>query len=154
MITDMIRNDLGRVAQPGSVRVTAPFQVEAYATLWQMTSTVEAETAASLVDTFGALFPCASITGAPKVRTMEIIRELELQPRGIYTGCVGYIAPERRARFNVAIRTVHIDRAAGLAEYGCGGGVVWDSDGEEEYAESLLKAKSLEITAQKGPFDR
>jgi para-aminobenzoate synthetase/4-amino-4-deoxychorismate lyase len=92
---------------------------------------------------FRALFPCASITGAPKVRTMEIIAELEDSPRGVYTGCIGWWAPGRRARFNVAIRTVHIDRAAGQVEYGVGGGIVWDSVDLDEYQECEVKARVL-----------
>jgi para-aminobenzoate synthetase/4-amino-4-deoxychorismate lyase len=108
-----------------------------------MTSTVAAKTAASLVDIFRALFPAASITGAPKIRTMQIIRELEPSCRGVYTGCIGYVAPNRKARFNVAIRTVQIDRVAGEAEYGVGGGIVWDSTSGGEYEECRVKAQVL-----------
>jgi len=143
MIVDMLRNDLSRIARIGSVTVPRLFDVERYETLWQLTSTVTAETDASVSEILAALFPCASITGAPKVRTMEIIAALEPEPRGIYTGTIGYLAPGRRAQFNVAIRTVHVDRAAGMAEYGTGGGVVWDSTDEGEYAESLLKTQIL-----------
>ncbi len=110
MIVDMIRNDLGRIAKIGSVHVPELFTVEKYPTLWQMTSTVTAKTDASITDIFTALFPCASITGAPKVSTMKIISELETTPRKIYTGSIGYIAPNRKAKFNVAIRTALIDR--------------------------------------------
>lgn len=143
MIVDMIRNDLGRVAQAGSVQVPQLFEVEQYPTILQMTSTVTAKTQASTADIMAALFPCASITGAPKVRTMEIIRELETEPRGIYTGCIGYLAPNQQAQFNVAIRTVAIDKQRGVAEYGVGGGIVWDSDSGSEYQECQIKARVL-----------
>jgi para-aminobenzoate synthetase/4-amino-4-deoxychorismate lyase len=143
MIVDMIRNDLGRIARIGSVQVPELFTVEKYPTLWQMTSTVTAKTDASLTQIFSALFPCASITGAPKVRTMQIISELETTPRNIYTGSIGYIAPNRKATFSVAIRTALIDREAQTAEYGVGGGIVWDSTSTDEYAEALLKARVL-----------
>lgn len=143
MIVDMIRNDLGRVAAPGSVRVLRTFDVERYPTVFQMTSTVEAFTDAGLSEVFQALFPCASVTGAPKVRTMAIIRELESEPRGVYTGAIGLVEPGGSARFNVAIRTVSIDKRSGRAEYGVGGGIVWDSDAEREYQECLTKARVL-----------
>jgi len=143
MIVDMIRNDLGRIAKTGSVHVPELFTVEKYPTLWQMTSTVTAKTNASLTEIFTALFPCASITGAPKVSTMRIISELETTPRKIYTGSIGCIAPNRKAKFNVAIRTALIDRETQTAEYGVGGGIVWDSTSADEYAEALLKARVL-----------
>jgi para-aminobenzoate synthetase/4-amino-4-deoxychorismate lyase len=143
MIVDMIRNDLGRIAKIGSVQVPELFTVERYPTLWQMTSTVQAKTNASLTEIFTALFPCASITGAPKISTMRIISELETTPRKIYTGSIGYIAPSRKATFNVAIRTALIDRETQTAEYGVGGGIVWDSTSADEYAEALLKARVL-----------
>jgi para-aminobenzoate synthetase/4-amino-4-deoxychorismate lyase len=143
MIVDMIRNDLGRIAKIGSVHVPELFTTEKYPTLWQMTSTVQARTSASITDIFKALFPCASITGAPKVSTMKIISELETTPRRIYTGSIGYIAPKRKASFSVAIRTAVIDREAQTAEYGVGGGIVWDSTSTDEYAEALLKARVL-----------
>ncbi|MBK8181627.1 MAG: aminodeoxychorismate synthase component I [Candidatus Competibacteraceae bacterium] len=143
MIVDMLRNDLGRIAQVGSVAVSRLFEIEPYPTLLQMTSTVTARTAASIVDILTSLFPCASITGAPKVRTMQIIRELETQPRGVYTGAIGFIGPQRQARFNVAIRTVLIDRERRQARYGVGGGLVWDSNTQDEYTECLLKARVL-----------
>lgn len=143
MIVDMIRNDMGRIAKTGSVHVPELFTTEKYPTLWQMTSTVQAKTNASLTDIFKALFPCASITGAPKVSTMKIISELESTPRKIYTGSIGHIAPDRKATFNVAIRTTLIDKAAQTAEYGVGGGIVWDSTSTDEYAEALLKARVL-----------
>lgn len=146
MIVDMIRNDLGRIARVGSVRVPELFTTEKYPTLWQMTSTVTAQTTAPLTEIFKALFPCASITGAPKVSTMQIIAALETTPRRVYTGCIGHIAPNRRASFNVAIRTAWIDRATSFAEYGIGGGIVWDSASADEYAEALLKARVLTET--------
>lgn len=143
MIVDMIRNDLGRIADIGSVEVPKLFETERYPTLWQLTSTIRARTGASFAEIFTALFPCASITGAPKVSTMKLIAELEPLPRKIYTGTIGYLAPRRRARFNVAIRTALIDRVRQEAEYGIGGGIVWDSTSKGEYAEALLKARVL-----------
>ena len=143
MIVDMIRNDMGRIARIGSVHVPELFTTEKYPTLWQMTSTVKATTHASITDIFKALFPCASITGAPKVSTMRIISELESTPRRIYTGSIGHIAPNRKAMFNVAIRTALIDKETQTAEYGVGGGIVWDSTSTDEYAEALLKARVL-----------
>ena len=143
MIVDMMRNDLGRIARVGSVQVSDLFRVERYPTLWQMTSCVSAETGADLAEIFAALFPCASITGAPKASTMRIIARSESLPRRIYTGSIGRIAPGRRAQFNVAIRTVLVDKARHEAEYGVGGGVVWDSTPRGEYDECLLKARIL-----------
>ena len=143
MIVDMTRNDLGRVAQTGSVRVTRLFEVERYPTVLQMTSTVTARTTAPFSRIMAALFPCASITGAPKPRTMEIIADLEQTPRRIYTGCIGFFSPGRQARFNVAIRTIIVDREAGVAEYGVGGGIVWDSTAADEYEECRVKARIL-----------
>jgi para-aminobenzoate synthetase/4-amino-4-deoxychorismate lyase len=143
MIVDMIRNDFGRIAEIGSVEVPELFTVERYPTLLQMTSTVSARSKASLPAIMRAMFPCASITGAPKVRTMEIIKELEPQARGIYTGSIGYIAPGNKATFNVAIRTVVIDRHNEKATYGVGGGIVWDSEAGLEYEEAFLKAQVL-----------
>jgi para-aminobenzoate synthetase/4-amino-4-deoxychorismate lyase len=151
MITDMVRNDLGRIARPGSVRASALFAAARHPTLWQLTSTVEAETTASLVEIMRALFPAASITGAPKRRAMEIIRDLETDARGIYTGTIGRLRPDGSACFNVAIRTVFVDRSRGLAEYGVGGGIVWDSDADDEYAET--RAKSLIVNAAQPQFE-
>ena len=143
MIVDMIRNDLARVAELNSIKVPSLFDVEQYPTLWQMTSTITATTKASLPAIMAALFPCASITGAPKPRTMEIIRQLEKTPRNIYTGTIGFITPDNRAQFNVAIRTVLIDKQVGKAEYGVGGGIVWDSESDSEYEECQVKARVL-----------
>ncbi|MEM7483211.1 MAG: chorismate-binding protein [Acidobacteriota bacterium] len=146
MIVDMLRNDLGRIAEAGSVRVGDLWQAERYPTVLQMTSTVEAQSAATLPEVFAALFPCASITGAPKARTSEIIAALEESPRGPYTGAVGYIGPRGQARFAVAIRTAVVERradAAARVTYGVGGGMVWDSQAEAEYRETVLKARVL-----------
>ncbi len=151
MIVDMVRNDLGRVADVGSVEVTSSFVIERHPTVFQMTSTVEAKTGAPVSEIIAALFPFASVTGAPKVRTMELINELESDPRGVYTGAIGVIEPGRRSRFSVAIRTAVVDREAGCVEYGVGSGVVWDSEAGDEYRECLLKARVL---AQQAPdFD-
>ncbi|MCX7992271.1 MAG: aminodeoxychorismate synthase component I [Fimbriimonadales bacterium] len=143
MIVDMVRNDLGRIAKTGTVCVPQLFETERYATLWQMTSTVEAKTDAPLPEIFRALFPAASITGAPKIRASQIIHELETTPRGVYTGAVGVVLPDRRAQFNVAIRTLVYDRAAEQLEYGVGSGVVWDSEKQAEYQECLAKAQVI-----------
>jgi para-aminobenzoate synthetase/4-amino-4-deoxychorismate lyase len=143
MIVDMVRNDLGRLARVGSVTVGSPFRVEPYPTLWQMTSDVRCATGAGLAAILGALFPAASITGAPKARTMSLIAELETAPRGIYTGALGFVAPGRRAQFNVAIRTVRVDSVSGTAEYGTGGGIVWDSAAGAELEECRVKARIL-----------
>ena len=143
MIVDMVRSDMGRIAYTGSVQVDSLFALEKYPTLWQMTSTVIAETKAGLSEILRALFPPASITGAPKSRTMLIIAELETSPRRIYTGSIGVVSPDRKAQFNVAIRTVLIDKIKGQAEYGVGGGIVWDSTETIEFEECQTKAKIL-----------
>ena len=143
MIVDMVRNDMGQIADAGSVGVKHLFTAEKYPTLWQMTSTVTCRTKQSVSEIFRALFPAASITGAPKVRTMQIIAELETQPRRIYTGAIGFIAPGREAQFSVAIRTVLADRGTHKGEYGVGGGIVWDSIAEQEFEECRTKAKVL-----------
>ncbi|MBI1317442.1 MAG: aminodeoxychorismate synthase component I [Candidatus Hydrogenedens sp.] len=149
MIVDMIRNDLGRIARGGSVRVEALCEAERYRTVWQMTSTVAAETDASVPEIFRAMFPCASVTGAPKVRTMAIIRELESEPRGVYCGAVGVWRPGRRAEFNVAIRTMTMQD--GCVSYGVGSGVTADSTPEGEWHECLLKAAA--VGQASAPFD-
>ena len=148
MIVDMARNDLGRIAEVGSVHVSRLFETERYPTVWQMTSTVNATSDASFVEILRATFPCASITGAPKARTMQIISELETEPRCVYTGAIGFLAPNRRAQFNVAIRTAIVDREKNFAEYGVGGGIVWDSEASDEYAETRHKARVLTETLQ------
>ncbi len=143
MIVDMIRNDIGRIAKLGSVEAVSRYDVEKYPTVWQMTSTVQGESDEGIASTIEALFPCASITGAPKAKTMEIIRELETTSRKIYTGSIGFMTPEGEACFSVAIRTALIDRRAGNLEFGIGGGIVWDSEAEAEYEETLTKARVL-----------
>ena len=155
MIVDLLRNDLGRVARTGSVHVPRLCRAEALDTVWQMTSTVTARLREEigLGEVFEALFPCGSVTGAPKVRTTQIIRELEGAPRGVYTGSIGYLSPAAgagagrlrgvEARFSVAIRTVTVDRAANLARAGVGGGITWDSEASSEYRECLEKARFL-----------
>lgn len=145
MVVDMVRNDMGRVVLPGRVEVSELFALEQYPTVWQMTSTVAGEISdgLTLMELFRALFPAASITGAPKSRTMQIIAELEDSPRGLYTGALGFVSPGQRAQFNVAIRTAVIDRRSGGAEFGVGGGIVWDSTASEEYRECLDKFRVL-----------
>jgi len=143
MIVDMVRNDLGRVALAGSVQVQSLFTAEKYPTVWQLTSTVVARTCAPLDRILQASFPPASVTGAPKRRTMEIIANLESTPRRIYTGTIGFVAPGRRAQLNVAIRTVLLHKPTGHAEYGVGGGIVWDSTPAGEYEECLTKTRVL-----------
>ena len=143
MIVDLLRNDLSIVAEPGSVRVPALFTAERYDTLWQMTSTVEARLGPGVgtAEVLRALFPCGSVTGAPKIRAMQLIAELEDEPRGVYCGAVGFVAPGKRAVFNVPIRTVVL--RGGEGRMGSGSGVVWDSDADAEYEECLLKARFL-----------
>lgn len=143
MIVDMMRNDLGRVAQIGTVEVPTIFEAERYPTVWQMTSQVTARSMASLDDIIAALHPSASVTGAPKVKTMEILAALEQEPRGIYTGAIGHVPPSGNARFNVAIRTAVVDQAASTVRFGVGSGIVWDSEADAEYDECLLKAAVL-----------
>jgi para-aminobenzoate synthetase/4-amino-4-deoxychorismate lyase len=143
MIVDMTRNDLSRIAHRGSVQWPSVCSIEKYPPMFQMTSEVTATTDASLVDIFTALFPAASITGAPKAATMRIIAEQESTPRRIYTGAVGVIAPHNRAWFNVAIRTALIDYARGTTEYGVGSGIVWDSSSADEYEECLAKSAAI-----------
>ncbi len=151
MIVDLLRNDLSRVALVGSVRVPHLFNVETYPTLHQMTSTVEARLrpGTGFREVIQGLFPCGSITGAPKVRAMEIIHELEPAPRGVYTGAIGMVAPTGDMRFNVAIRTMVV-RHDGQAELGIGSGIVYDSDPAAEYEECLLKAQF--VTDAEVPF--
>ena len=153
MIVDLLRNDLGRLAEWGSVDVPSLFDLERYETVWQLTSTVTATPcrATGLVDVFRALFPCGSVTGAPKRRTMELIAALEDGPRGVYCGAIGMVAPPGapfRARFNVPIRTVVVDRETGDAVYGTGGGITWDSDPAAEHAELVAKSEILVRTAE------
>ena len=150
MIVDLLRNDLGRVAKIGSVEVTDLFTVETYRSVHQMTSGISAELRSDmgLKDMLRALFPCGSVTGAPKVRAMEIIHELAPAPRGVYTGAIGHITPSGDAQFNVAIRTVVLDADGG--EMGIGSGIVADSKADSEFEECLLKAQFL--TRPDAPF--
>lgn len=143
MVVDMVRNDLGRIAEVGTVSTPELFAVRRYPTVWQMTSEVRARSMAPLESVFAALHPSASVTGAPKARALDIIRSLESGPRGIYTGAIGHVPPDGLARFNVAIRTAVIDRRAGKLTFGVGSGIVWDSDADAEYDECLLKGAIL-----------
>lgn len=153
MIVDLLRNDLGRIALPGTVRTSRLFEVETYDTVFQMTSTIEAQTRPGLplFDLLRGLFPCGSITGAPKVRTMEWIRRLEPFPRDLYTGAIGWLRPGGDCIFNVAIRTIVREECSNEARCGVGGGITWDSTAEDEYQECLAKARFL--TAQRPAFD-
>jgi para-aminobenzoate synthetase/4-amino-4-deoxychorismate lyase len=154
MIVDLLRNDLGRLMHElgdGPVRTCSLFDVERYETLFQMTSTISASAARetlatlSLEKLFQALFPCGSVTGAPKLRTMEIIDQLEPERRGVYTGAIGYLAPTMEAIFNVPIRTVTLNGSQG--EMGIGSGIVADSKPEQEWQECLLKGRFLSSSA-------
>lgn len=143
MIVDMVRNDLGRIADIGSVNVPKLLEIEHYPTVHTMTSTVVAESGANLVDTLRSLYPVASITGAPKYRTTEIIKELEASPRGAYCGSVFVLSPDGRWEFNVIIRSVWLDLENGRGTYGVGGGIVWDSDATNEWEEAEHKSRVL-----------
>lgn len=147
MIVDLLRNDMSRVSEVGSVKVPELFVVERFATLHQMTSTITSQLCAgtSLCDLFMALFPCGSITGAPKVRAMQIIHEIEDGPRDAYCGAIGWIAPDNSMEFNVAIRTLMYS-ADGSVRMNVGGGVVYDSTASDEYDEALLKARFADLT--------
>ncbi|MCW3472011.1 aminodeoxychorismate synthase component I [Rhodococcus pyridinivorans] len=153
MIVDLIRNDMSRLSENGSVTVTSLCEVEHFETVHQLTSEVSSELRPDigLLELFEALFPCGSVTGAPKRRTMSLIHELEEQPRGIYCGAVGVVAPPDtpvHVRFNVAIRTAVIDRNTATVVYGSGGGITWDSVAAQEYAELQDKAEVLRRTAE------
>ncbi|MCT1578945.1 aminodeoxychorismate synthase component I [Oceanobacillus kimchii] len=145
MIVDLLRNDISKIAKKGTVNVPKLFNIESYPTVFQMTSTVSAEIEENvgIIDIFKALFPCGSITGAPKQSTMQIIQELENSPREVYCGSIGYITPNQEALFNVAIRTALIDTEQNTMSYGVGGGITWDSDPEAEYLEAWAKAEIL-----------
>lgn len=151
MIVDLLRSDLGRVSS--SVKVPALWHVERYETVLQMTSTVKSRMrcGVGLRELATSLFPCGSVTGAPKVRTMQIIKEVERAARGIYTGSIGYLSPGGDITFNVAIRTVCIDRKTGTAEFGVGSGITCDSSSDGEYEECLTKARML--AKQQPDFD-
>lgn len=148
MIVDLLRNDLSRVALTGSVAVPKLFSVETYPTIHTMTSTVTAQLpqGRDAVDVLTAIFPCGSITGAPKIRAMEIIDEVEAAPRGAYTGSIGRIDPDGNAAFNVAIRTLHLHEGDSCATIGLGGGIVADSHAGEEWDECLTKGKFVADT--------
>ncbi|WP_049532543.1 aminodeoxychorismate synthase component I [Streptococcus pseudopneumoniae] len=143
MIVDLLRNDMNRISEVGSEHVERLCQVEQYSTVWQMTSTIKSQLRENvdLVEIFRALFPCGSITGAPKIATMEIIKNLEPQPRGVYCGTIGLLLPNGRRIFNVAIRTIQLYK--GQAIYGVGGGITWVSTWESEYREVHQKAAVL-----------
>jgi para-aminobenzoate synthetase/4-amino-4-deoxychorismate lyase len=144
MIVDLLRNDLGRIAKSGSITVKNLFEVQTYETLHQMISTIQGSVAPdiTLADILPHLFPCGSITGAPKIRTMQIIEDLEVERRGIYTGAIGYITPANDFCFSVPIRTC-IAYRDGTAEMGVGSGIVYESDRKSEFEECLLKARFL-----------
>ena len=148
MIADLFRNDLGRIAQKGSVRVYALCQAEAYPTVWQLTTEIRAKTSEAVPwsEVLQVLFPSGSITGAPKLSSMKIINELESSPREIYCGTIGYASPYGQADFNVAIRTVWIDQARHKAFFGTGGGITWDSRSQDEYDELLTKSRFLTLS--------
>ena len=145
MIVDLMRNDLGKISEIGSVKTTKLFDVASYSTLFQMTSTVKAEMREDLsyCELFKNIFPGGSVTGAPKIRAMEIIKETETEPRGIYTGGIGYISPSEKAVFNIAIRTLCLDKNAKTGELGIGSGIVADSDPEKEFEECVLKSNFM-----------
>ena len=147
MIVDLLRNDMSRVSKVGSVKVPDLFDVERYATLHQMTSTITSKVLpnTTIQDLFMAMFPCGSITGAPKIRAMQIIRDLENQPRNAYCGAIGWIAPDGAMEFNVAIRTL-MCREDGSVTMNVGGGVVYDSTAKDEYAEALLKSQFTNLS--------
>ena len=142
MIVDLLRNDISRITEVGTLSVPKLFEVETYPTLHQMVSHVRARLLpdTTLTDIFAALFPCGSITGAPKMWTMEILHRIEQTPRGAYCGSIGYVAPTGEMLFNVAIRTITLFDH-GKATFNVGGGIVFDSNAEDEYAEALLKAR-------------
>ena len=143
MIVDLLRNDMNRISKIGSEDVKSLCQVEQYSTVWQMTSTIETQLLpnSSLSHVFQALFPCGSITGAPKIATMEIIKKVEKQPRGVYCGAIGILVPQGPSIFNVAIRTLQMEGTKAI--YGVGGGITWDSNWEAEYEETKQKAAVL-----------
>ena len=151
MIVDLLRNDMNRISEIGSEQVTRLCQVEQYSTVWQMTSTIESRLRpeVDLVQAFQALFPCGSITGAPKISTMEIIQQTEIAPRGVYCGTIGILLPRGKRIFNVAIRTLQMQGTKAI--YGVGGGITWDSKWEGEYQET--KQKSAVLYRQEPRFE-
>ena len=151
MIVDLLRNDMNRISEIGSEQVTRLCQVEQYSTVWQMTSTIESRLRpeVDLVQAFQALFPCGSITGAPKISTMDIIQQTEVTPRGVYCGTIGILLPRGKRIFNVAIRTLQMQGTKAI--YGVGGGITWDSKWESEYQET--KQKSAVLYRQEPRFE-
>lgn len=145
MIVDLLRNDISKIAILNTVKVPALFTIEKYPTVLQMTSTITAETKpnTTLLDVFKALFPCGSITGAPKASAMQLITRLETTPREAYCGAIGFMAPSHEATFNVAIRTISVNKTTQQACYGVGGGITWNSTVGNEYQEVLAKTKVL-----------
>ena len=152
MIVDLERNDLGRVCEPGSVVVENLFALERYATVIHQTASVSGRLEEGLgwIDGVRAMFPGGSITGAPKIRSMQVIADLEAGFRGIYTGAIGYVNTAGDADFNIAIRTLRV--ADGEVTFQVGGGIVWDSDPESEYEETLVKARAM-VRALGGDYD-
>jgi para-aminobenzoate synthetase/4-amino-4-deoxychorismate lyase len=152
MIVDLLRNDLGKICKYGTVKVDKLFGIEKFESLFQMVSIIEGKLKSkiSLSDIIKSMFPCGSITGAPKIRTMQIIKEIEEEERGIYTGSIGMMSKESSV-FNVAIRTVKIEKETGRGEVGLGSGIVWDSEQEKEYNETILKSEFL--TNHTKPFN-
>ena len=143
MIVDLFRNDLGRIAKKNSLRVLQLFELEAYPHQWQMVSRLQAQTNASIREIFAALFPSASITGAPKIRACQIINENESEARGVYCGALGFFGPGRRAQLSTAIRTAIVHKKTGQWRYSVGSGITYASDMKEEYQECLLKGKAI-----------
>ncbi|MBP9185424.1 MAG: chorismate-binding protein, partial [Fuscovulum sp.] len=149
MIVDLLRNDISRLARVGTVRVPALYAIEHYATVHQMTSTVQGDLAApaTLPGLMAALFPCGSVTGAPKIRAMEIIREVERQPRGVYCGAVGWMSPGGEADFSVAIRTLSV--AGDRIVMNVGGGLTHGSTVAGEWEEALWKARFVKAAVSR-----
>ncbi len=159
IVVDLLRNDLSRLARPGGVRVHELLTAERYETVWQLTSEIRADVRpeVGLVEVFEALFPCGSITGAPKAETMRLIRDVEAAPRGVYCGAIGFVAPPGaavRARFSVAIRTVVADLATGRCHYGVGSGITWGSDLLAEFDELDAKTAVLSGVRRRASRDR
>jgi len=152
MIVDLLRNDLGRISKSGSVQVPKLFDIEKYETLYQMVSVISSRLKKNITisEVIKNIFPCGSITGAPKISTMSIINKIEKEPRGIYTGSVGFIHKKKKI-FNVAIRTLIINKKTFRGEIGLGSGIVWDSDAEQEFQETILKSRFL--TKQESEFE-
>ena len=150
MIVDLLRNDISRLAKVGSVKVPALFEMERYSTVHQMTSTIEGDLAEapSFPGLMAALFPCGSVTGAPKIRAMEIIHDVEPWPRGVYCGAVGWMAPDGRADFSVAIRTLSVTGRRIVMNVG--GGVVHGSTAQGEWEEALWKARFVNSAVRRG----